>query len=383
MIIQKIENLNNSKYQLLLLLQSFCLGSKKPLLSRDAIRWSMKTGLGAIALDNGIIESGDDDLKKELTANKLFAQFWFQSHLNCTKQLISQLNEAGIRPTLLKGISISTNLYPQAFYRTMGDIDILLDVADVKKTEETLAILNFEQRSSYSSEFYASHHHTMPWHHIKDDVSIEVHHNIFSSKSACFYSSVFQSEIFRNEKLKDDFYGLQVHRFSYEFQIVYIASHWGENFKLLGGLFALVDIALILNKNHGRLDWEKIILWANAPYVSNYVYLLLRYLSQYSLLHSEVKIDKNINCINHTVGGGAGIILNFIINNYLVEGRPFGRIFTRSNVAIIWQCLLEPKPSLVKVLLIPFFVVFPQELKYKFNIRFQWSRFVSIFTKQE
>jgi len=368
----------HNKTQMNDLLKSFCVGLEKKNLDVDTLKWAVQTGLSSIALDYSNTNLINDISGcKNLTANNLTSQFWYQTQLNLTKQIISALNEQGIVPTLLKGISISTSYYPKPHYRTMRDIDILVDVREVDKVEEILSSLGYEQRSTYSKEFYESLHHTMPWQHCKEDIWIEVHKRLFPKTSPCYNSPVFQLDVVQNERLLDDFYGLKVYRLSKEFQIVYIATHWAERFKQIGGLFALLDIALIINKHNDELDWNKIISCSNSPHVSNYVYLTLQYLSKSGLLHSSVNIEQHVCRIKHTLGITSKAILNSIVNDYIFVGKPFGRALTVNNIAIIWRHLLEPSSSFVKVLLLPFVIIFPKGSNKKFDFKFQLSRIKS------
>ena len=360
------------------LLKSFCVGIEKKDIDVASLKWAIQTGLSSIALDySNANQNADISADNSLAANNLTAKFWQQTQVNLTKKIVSKLNEQGIVPTLLKGISISTSYYPKPHYRTMRDIDILVDVTEVDKVQEILPSLGYEQHSTYSKEFYDSLHHTMPWQHCKEEIWIEVHKRLFPKTSACYSSPVFQLDVIQKEKVIDDFYGLKIYRLSKEFQIVYIATHWAERFKQIGGVFALLDVALIINKNNNELDWNKIISWSNTPHVSNYVYLMLQYLSKSGLLHSSVNIEQHVNRIQHTLGMLSRALLNSIVNGYLLVGKPFGRALTVNNIAIIWRHLLEPSSSSVKILLLPFVVIFPKGSNKKFDLNFQLSRIKS------
>lgn len=367
----------NQKNQLLNVLQSFCLDKDKADLDENTIKWAVQTGLGSIASDYGNIQECRDSITKNLAASKLTSQFWTQTQVNAAQKIVEELNNIGIVPTLLKGISISTNYYPKPYYRTMRDIDILVDVDEVDAFESILVKLGYEQRSTYSKEFYESLHHTMPWQHCKDEIWIEVHKRLFPKTSPCYNSPVFQLDIVQHQRVLDNFYGLKVYRLSKEFQLVYIATHWAERFKQIGGVFALLDITLIINKHNDELDWNKIISCSNSPHVSNYVYLTLQYLSKSGLLDSSVNIEQYANRIQHSLGMASKAILNSIINDYIFVGKPFGRALTVNNIAIIWRHLLEPSSSFVKLLLLPFVVIFPKGSNKKFDFKFQLSRIKS------
>lgn len=366
--------------QLINVLQSLCLDTDKVDLDENTIKWAMQTGLSSIVFDYGNTQECSDSVIKNLVASKLTSQFWFQTQLNATKVIVQELNKQGIVPTLLKGISISTSYYPKPHYRTMRDIDILVDNDEVESFESILPKLDYEQRSTYSKEFYDSLHHTMPWQHCKDEIWIEVHKRLFPKTSPCCNAPVFQLEVIKKEIVIDDFYGLNISRLSKEFQIVYIATHWAERFKQISGVFALLDIALIINKHDSELDWNKIISWSNTPYVSNYVYLMLQYLKKSELVSSSSNIDKCLKKLNHTLGFGVGSILNAMINYYLMKGGAFSRVLTTDNVALLWKHLLEPSFGVKKIVSIPLAVIFPKNSNKRFDVAFQYSRFKSFLS---
>jgi len=360
------------KKQVKALLKSFCLVEAPVNIDTCLADWLMKMGLGSIVHDYGCMAA--DKNIEGLVANKLISQFWFQAQLNAIKEIVGLLNKKNIVPVLLKGISISISHYPQPYYRMMGDIDILVNEEKVNDVEYTLSALGYKQKSIYSEDFYKRLHHTMPWQHCKDDVWIEVHKKLFPKTSACYSSPIFQLDVIKSEMCVGDFYGGKVYRLSKEFQIVYIASHWAERFKQIGGIFALTDVALIINKYNDDIDWNKVISWSNTPYISNYVYLLLQYLSENGLLKSSINIEKHTKYLNHTLGATSKVTLNSIINNYFLIGKPFGRILTVNNIAIIWKHLLQPKSDVIKFLLLPAAIIFPKGSENKFNFSFQLSR---------
>ncbi len=381
MIKDKSQNLRICKIKGLL--KSFCTETPAINLDTNAINWLVQTGLGSIVLDYAILPSNNKIPAKTLAVNKLSGQFWFQAQLNATKNIVEELNKLGIVPTLLKGMSISTSLYPKPYYRIMRDIDLLVDVDEVDKTEKILSRLGFEQRSTYSEDFYKMLHHTMPWQHSGDDVWVEVHKKLFPKTSLCSNSPVFQLNVIQKEKVPDDFYGLKVYRLGKEFQIIYIATHWAERFKQVGGMFALLDTALLINKHNDNIDWNKVIAWSNTPSVSNYVYLMLWYLDKNNLLKATINIDAHYNRIKHSLGYLALIILNKLIDDYLLEGKDFGRILTVDNTTSVWRHLLKPSPGLLKVLLIPLVIIFPEKNDKKFDFKSQWSRFKSFLNHRK
>ncbi len=365
--------------QLKELLKSFCLGKGKVEINFDAAQWSVQAGVGSIVFDYGLLPTNNEPLIKTLKSNHLITKFWFQTQLDATVKIIHAFNKASIIPTLLKGMSISTELYPQAFYRIMRDIDILIDGTEIEQAEKILPTLGYKQSSSYSSDFYRTHHHTMPWQHVEQEIWLEVHQKLFTYSSPCFTAPVFQLDNIENEKCTDKFYDLKIHRLSYELQIIYIASHWAEQFKQVGGAFALLDIAILINKHNDELDWDKIINCSNTAYIANYMYLTLQYLYLNGFIRSTINIERDIIRLQHSMNFFAFNILNRIIDRYIFQGQVFGRVRTVNTISNIWQHLLLPTPGVIKVFFIPVAIIFPKGSSKKFNLSFQYSRFLALF----
>lgn len=366
------------KEQIIGFLKSICHDAAPVSICDESIKCLYRTGLSPLIDAYADTENNSKALVENIRAMKLSTRFWFQTQLDATKKIVEQLNKSGIVPTLLKGMSVSTDVYPQPYYRGMRDIDILVDADKIDVAEESLPTLGYVQKSRHTEDFYQSMHHTMPWQHSRDGIWLEIHKKLFPEISPCYDSPVFQPAVIQSELFVDDFYGAKISRLSKEFQIVYIAAHWGESFKQVGGLFALIDVALIINKHNDRLDWNSIVAWSNTPYVSNYVYLLLMSAKRYGLLHSSAKAALCIERLKHTVGLVPRSILNAIIDNYLLQGKPFGRVLTIDNITIIWHNFLQPSAGFIKVLNLPVAILFPKEAKNKFNLLFQLSRLMAL-----
>jgi hypothetical protein len=63
--------------------------------------------------------------------------------------------------TLLKGISLCEQHYPEPHLRTTGDIDALVDAAAVPELEARLVGLGYRPRSTYPREFYEHHRYVV------------------------------------------------------------------------------------------------------------------------------------------------------------------------------------------------------------------------------
>ena len=358
------------------------LNKTTTVLSHDTILWAIHARLGSCLIDLLDTTELSSELISLLNSEELTAKFWFQTQYQMTLELISELNKINITPTLLKGISISTELYPKAYYRAMCDVDILVEEHEIEQVEKIMGKLGYEQSSLLPLPFYETHHHTIPWQHKTKDVWFEIHRKLFPQSSPSYPANIFQIEnINRDKQLspidsKND--SLQNYRLGYELQVIYIASHWGESFKQIGGLFAFIDIALILNNT--TVKWDKLIKSANEPYIANYTYILLSYLVNNDFLNGSTT-KQQVNKIKHSLSFIDTFILNKIITNYLFLGDSYGRILTIDNVSILWELFISTKPAFKKLILAPIYIIFPPHSAQKFNLDFQVSRIKNLLFK--
>jgi hypothetical protein len=177
--------------------------------------------------------------------------------------------------TLLKGSSTGTDLYPQPYLRVMRDLDVLVDPGEQPKLEKILLELGFRQQSKNSHEFYAKHHHSMPFYHPRRDVWVEVHRALFPPDSKLAELAVFSPANIVTESRSSRLDGIPVMRLSTELQIVYNASHWALELKRVGGFLALLDIVYLLKRGKGNIRWETIFNWVRGSVAGAHLYLVL------------------------------------------------------------------------------------------------------------
>lgn len=377
--------MNSQKHALCTLLRNIVykdLHSARVALPSKMIDWCIQTRLGSVLIDHLETTHLPSEKVDSLKAEELTAKFWYQTQYQTTLELIAELNKYNIVPTLLKGMSVSTEFYPKAYFRSMRDVDILVEESEIEQVEKTMVDLGYKQSSPLPLPFYETHHHTIPWQHKTKDVWFEIHRRIFPESSPSSSATVFKIDTIKSEKIispiDSNHDSLQTYRLGYELQIVYIAAHWAESFKQTGGLFAFIDIALIINNT--KLDWNKLIKWSNELYIGNYVYILLSYLVKQQLV-KDPQIKQHLKKINHNLSFIDIIILNKIITNYLLLGKPFGKFLSVDNINILWTLFISPKSAITKIILAPTYIIFPPNSDKKFNLLFQLSRVKNLLFK--
>lgn len=160
------------------------------------------------------------------------------------EQISASFTKAGIRFIILKG-SVLKQLYPQSDFRTMGDIDLLIDEENLKKGGEILVSLG------YRPNLLDLTNHDV---YYKEPVmNIELHHELFTATRESF-AEIFVDIWNKTEKVN----GL-MHRLVPDYCFAYILAHAMGHYKWGGtGIRSFMDFYIYRNKMADKLDYEKI-----------------------------------------------------------------------------------------------------------------------------
>jgi len=164
-------------------------------LSPHAVEWIIQTGLGPLC-DQAISATVDlsGDLKKLLHASALGAHFKSADQKASLLEILGYCQDLDQPITLLKGMSISHQYYPEPQLRIMRDIDILVHGNDLATVENRLLSLGYHQKSALPPEYYRDHHHSMPFFHPQKGIWIEVHTQLFRHENPRAKIDAFSSE---------------------------------------------------------------------------------------------------------------------------------------------------------------------------------------------
>lgn len=176
----------------------------------------------------------------ELRDKAIMADVMFQADY---EELSEVLKERGIRFLPLKGI-IMKSLYPQSDYRTMSDIDILIDPDNAECVKMTMEELGYE-----TEDF---DHDVHDVYHKPPVTSIEVHRELFGAEGR-EYAPVFSDpwEMCRH----DD----GTWQFTEEAFFVFLLAHGMKHYDQGGtGIRTFMDIHIFMRHYSGKLDMERI-----------------------------------------------------------------------------------------------------------------------------
>jgi hypothetical protein len=319
----------------------------------QTVAWAVQTGMGPL-LFRAIKDNPEHSASSQwhaLKAADLTARLLVGNQLEAMEEIIDACTGRVPPLTLLKGISIGEQYYPEPHLRLMRDLDFLIDRESLPRVKSILEKLGYRQR--YDDSLYEGHHHAAPFFHENKQVWVEVHHALFSPKKRAGKVGIFQRENIFNQVGASQFNGRQVCRLSAQLQLVYLAAHWAQDFKRVGAIVALADAIYLLKRAGDELSWEWIMRSVHGSVAAAYLYLLLSYLARDRLVSIAPEILQEFFSGQPSFGRVSLGAAHAMIDRYFLAGKIFGALLSERNVAIIWSTLIRPAPSLPNLLFVP------------------------------
>jgi hypothetical protein len=306
--------------------------------------WAVERGLGPLLLYSTACDAAATRAPSWplLRATHLTAQILGGEQLEAMAEIIDAC--VGHTPllTLLKGISICDQYYPQPQLRPMRDLDFLVEEAYRPAVESILFKLGYRQQSQRPPEVFERHHHSMPFYHPQRGVWVEVHRGLVSGHRGMAADNVFSLEHVTQQRRLSEFRGRQVYRLSDEFQIIYISAHWGSSATIVDGMIAMLDTLYLLGNAQERLRWDLILHWLSGSTSALYLYSMLTYLQSYHLIDIAPEIPQTLLADQNPVMRFNLKILQRIVDYYVVAGKNFDPYCTSDDFNDIWRMLLAP-----------------------------------------
>jgi hypothetical protein len=314
------------------------------------IRWAVETGFAPLLVRHAgrELEAGGSPLWPLVKGADLTARVLTAQQIDATADIIDACHGRVPPPVLLKGISLCDRHYPEPHLRPMRDIDILVEDDAVSTVEAIVTELGYRRASTRPAGHYDRHHHSCPLVHPDTGVWVEIHRALCSARSGLDVQPVFGAAHVRTQLRASRFRGRAVRRLSDELQIVHTACHWADGLQAVvttgavGAMVAMVDLVLLL-KHNPDIRWDRILAWTDRSLAGRYVYLLLAYLDTHRL------VDVPPAALYHLRPRQAldAITLRLaplMIDRYVVNGQPFGRLLSAQNFTRIWRALVLGRP---------------------------------------
>ena len=329
------------------------------------IAWIVQSGLGAACFHAA--KKNPQNLSSRhwpiLTSADMTARCIAAEHREAVTEIIDAARVCIPQLILLKGISIADESYPQFHWRPMRDIDLLVPSESLARMEKLLRELGYRQTSALPRRAYDSHHHTMPFFHADRGVWVEVHHHLISSRNRACQDRLFELAHVFGQVRKSRFQERDVYRLSPELQVAYLAVHWAQDFKEIGGMIAALDLIFLLRQKGSALCWEHLLAWVHRSSTAVSLYLLLSYLDSRRLIAFPQGILQSLSAGQRVFGGWTLAAAHKIIDRYLLDGAGYGVFLSRRTLRVTWDTLALPMPAACKVLLMPVQLCMPSPLR--------------------
>ena len=316
--------------------------------SVDQVKYLCDVGLGPIAFQvyGEDFKQSNSTVFSVLHSADLTTRVIYSQLEKATVELVTELTEAGVIPTLLKGISASEEFYAPPYLRVMGDIDILIQHSEVDLVMAKVAELGYEiADEQWHLHRVSEHHHQPEARHPKTGVTVEVHTGLFAS--AEFYSGehVFQPDIIAEQSVEFNYGGARVARFTPEFQFIYTVSKWSVDIDWAVNLKNINDTIHILRKYDSEFDWSTVSKWfAASPHLVPITTALMHYLVQANLVSASPQLHAALAGTDSRPGSKTLRMLAWLLHAYPFNARDKNNEnYERWFAHALWMYLTKPK----------------------------------------
>ena len=324
------------------------------------IQWVFDAGLAPLlhrALGNDV-EQLPPSRRDALRSADLTARVRHGSLVDAAVAIIDTCQELDIPVTLLKGISISDQFYPEAHLRPMGDIDILVPQEAYALVEAALLRQGYVRHPNYPVT--ENSHHGVPLFHAERRVWVEIHTSLFPKNTSLQKNTFFDASNVAALSCISPFHGRRVSRLTIELQLAYIASFWIRDLCQEGIQPSYVppvfDAIYLLKASGGSLRWTSFLERLDNESAILSLYILLTYLSRRDLFHVYPDVLARLASAQRIIGPMELKIIHGMFDNNLIGGKPFTKLFQSWHVL---HNLLVPGSHTAKLLALPWRIVFP------------------------
>lgn len=268
-------------------------------------------------------------------------------------RIFEKFREEGIRYLPLKGVELK-NLYREAYFRQMSDLDILVDPENCEKVRNIMEALGYDtyQFGEKHNDGYSMY----PY------MNVEIHRQMLPEdvEQYTYYNNIWEKAI-SNPKIPQEYKLLPED--SYIYYLVHFAKHYNN---LGSGIRSIMDIYLFLHvfqkdMNRSYIDGElkKLGLLEFANVMENLSY------QWFSIKPHNISMleNKNLNKVQRNIFlSGIYGSREYIKARILDENKSKGKV--RSRIEYIWKRIFMSKEE--------FGYAYPVTQKYPMLIPFFW-----------
>jgi len=189
------------------------------------------------------------------------------------QSVLASLAGEGVPVVVLKGAALAVLVYQHIGLRTMADVDILVDRRDLDKAGAVVEQLGFVPQEGYrNKQWYKDHHHHMvPYVSADGSVTVEIHWHIIERTAPIDLPM---------EQLWDRAQSVRVATvpclaLSPEHMLLHVILHLSSPNRFLGQLRGLCDVAALLRRFGGEIDWLELQRMGALAGANRHLYVVL------------------------------------------------------------------------------------------------------------
>ena len=337
---------------------------------------AIQVGLGPILHDMALRLPGL--ISRESASALLVSELAARAHYKRVSSTAAAVLEACASSVegvvLLKGISVADEYYPRPYWRPMGDIDILVAKEDLDLAESALKDLGYRQASPNPTDYYQTHHHSMPFLDPSNGIIVEIHTALFPPQSPYSHCPIFQLPKVTTHLRLSERQGKPVYRLSSELELLYLSCHALAEWRIFKSLVPFLDITLLLTKMGGKLDWDTLGDWLRDHRASACLCVMLSYLDKYRVVAVPPEIQTAISAAKRRRGRLALRILHNAIDRHVIGGHSIDDFPGQHNRYLLWDTLMTDRHPMLNLLWVPWNLAFPPSQPDRFRTAFHMAR---------
>ena len=253
---------------------------------RELVQVSARHGVGPLLYDR--LTTGAFPLPVPVGVMQTLREAFLMNALRNTllyqdlAQVLTALQQTGIRVAVLKGAHLAALIYPHIGLRPMADMDLLVPEADLPKADTLLRKIGYNTKSEPSFDVRSQVGKHLPEYLKPPHPRVEIHWTIAPPELFYKVNPVRLIERLRPVTIA----GVETHVLSPEDFVLHQCIHLAVHRFCLHGLRPICDLAATLHHHREELDWLQIQSRAAEWRAGKCVYVALRLASE--LMSAEV-----------------------------------------------------------------------------------------------
>lgn len=287
--------------------------------------WLMKGGLGPLLLQAWPGEQAMPPAWTErLRSADLSSCIRQGARIEVTCELLADCQALNVPAILLKGVSVSQQYYPADHLRPMGDVDVLIPSPACAAVEARLLQRGFE-RLPFPAE--PRFHHGPPLFDARRDVLVELHRQLFPADDPLRRGATFHLATVERHSEVSTYHGQTARRLVPELQLAMTAASWMADITRHqvhpSFLPSLIDGALLLRAEAGRLDWDLLLALADNGLVRASLQVLLGQLLRLGAPTVPQRVLQALAQDNGWLGPRQARWIHRMVDHHLLDGHPW------------------------------------------------------------